>query len=90
MWMCGLIEPPEEPCFHAFSYTVRPGDTLNMLAERFGTTVPDLLDANPDIQSARSFAVGTVLAIPRAPVRTVPPMRRLVAGARQKRRGVSM
>jgi hypothetical protein len=20
------IEPPEEPCFHAFSYTVRPGD----------------------------------------------------------------
>ncbi len=45
------------------SYTVQPGDTLEGLAWRFGTTVEALTDIN-DLQPADQLIVGQVLLIP--------------------------
>ncbi|MCL6522628.1 MAG: LysM peptidoglycan-binding domain-containing protein, partial [Firmicutes bacterium] len=33
----------------SFAYTVRPGDTLFLLAQRFGTTVAAILALNPGV-----------------------------------------
>lgn len=57
-------------------YTIRPGDTLSKLAERFKVTVQDLLDANPQITNKDLIRAGAQLNIPRgeqpAPVETPP------------------
>lgn len=45
------------------SYTVRSGDTLFSLANRFGTTVSRILFANPDV-SSENLSVGQRLLIP--------------------------
>ena len=39
------------------TYTVRPGDTLALIAERTGVTVEELLELNPDIDP-NSLTVG--------------------------------
>ncbi|HEY8395296.1 MAG TPA: LysM domain-containing protein [Bacilli bacterium] len=46
-----------------FLYTVRFGDTLWKLAERFNTTVEDIIDLNPGIDPDR-LAVGQQLCLP--------------------------
>jgi LysM repeat protein len=46
-----------------FTYTVKAGDNLSQIAERFGVSLDDLQSANPDI-SAENLPVGTVLKIP--------------------------
>ena len=45
-------------------YTIRPGDTLYLIAQRYGTTLRDLLAANPQIRDARQLSVGQVINIP--------------------------
>jgi LysM repeat protein len=45
------------------TYVVQPGDTLWRLAQRFGTTVDDLVNLN-DIRNPDLIFVGQVLAIP--------------------------
>ena len=45
------------------SYTVQPGDTLEGLASRFGTTVEALTEIN-DLQPSAQLVVGQVLLIP--------------------------
>jgi LysM repeat protein len=44
-------------------YIVKPGDSLNYLAERFNTTVDDFLEANPFLREER-LRVGMVLDLP--------------------------
>ncbi len=45
-------------------YVVRSGDTLGAIAERFGTTVPTLLAANPAIADPDLVGAGVTLRLP--------------------------
>ncbi|MDM7324700.1 MAG: peptidoglycan DD-metalloendopeptidase family protein [Thermus sp.] len=47
------------------AYRVRPGDTLQSVASRFGVSVLDLVSANPSLESLDRLAVGSVLYIPK-------------------------
>jgi|LSQX01.1.fsa_nt_gb peptidoglycan endopeptidase LytF len=60
---------PTPPCPGGTLYTIRPGDTIFALAQRFGTTVQAIIAANPGIDPLR-LQVGQVICIP-APA---PPM----------------
>lgn len=45
-------------------YTVKGGDTLNGLASKFGTTLADILTANPDIKNANLIYPNQKVVIP--------------------------
>jgi LysM repeat protein len=45
------------------TYTVRPGDTLDAIAARFGTTTPTLVQLN-GIANPSLIRVGQVLKLP--------------------------
>jgi LysM repeat protein len=45
-------------------YTIRPGDTIFALAQRFGTTVQAIIAANPGIDPL-NLQIGQVICIPR-------------------------
>ena len=49
-----------------FSYTVQTGDSLSLIAEKFGVSLDDLQAANPEVFS-NSMSVGQVLRIPSHP-----------------------
>jgi LysM repeat protein len=51
-------------------YRIEPGDTLFSLANRFGTTVPEVLALNPDITNPNLIHSGALLTLP--PGRVVP------------------
>lgn len=46
------------------SVTVERGDTLHRIAERCGTSVPELISANPELSNPDQIEVGQTLAIP--------------------------
>ncbi len=46
------------------TYRVKKGDTLGVIAGWFHTTVADILEINPGLQSSRRIYVGQILAIP--------------------------
>ena len=48
-------------------YDVRPGDTLFALAQRFGTTIAEILRVNPQITNPNVLIVGQRLCIPVRP-----------------------
>jgi LysM repeat protein len=58
------------PCPDSFSmlYTVRPGDTLNSIARKFGINLIGLLDLNPMLR-LRSLTEGMELCVPKVPER---------------------
>lgn len=45
-------------------YVVQPGDTLSYLSRLFGVSIQDILDANPQIASARRIIAGQMIVIP--------------------------
>jgi LysM repeat protein len=55
-----------------FEYLIRPGDTLSWIANRFGLTVNDILEANPQITDPRRIFAGRWLLIPGEEVAVVP------------------
>lgn len=57
-------EPPTPPCPRGFLYTVRPGDTLFSIAQRFNISVQEIINANPGIDPNR-LQIGQVICIPR-------------------------
>jgi LysM repeat protein len=62
------------------NYIVQPGDTLFLIARRFGITVPALLQLNPQISDPDRIEPGMVLTIselePTPPTRICPLLRR--------------
>lgn len=46
------------------TYTVRAGDTLSKIAARNGTTLPQLLQANPQIKDPNRIGIGDVINLP--------------------------
>jgi LysM repeat protein len=55
------IPPPPTPT--PFTYVIESGDTMGVIAYRFGVTVADLRAANPEVDP-NLMSVGTVLVIP--------------------------
>lgn len=62
------VTPPTPPCPNGFLYTVRAGDTLFIIAQRFNVSVQSIINANPGIDP-NFLQIGQVICIPRA----VPP-----------------
>ena len=60
-----LIVAQSEVPVSGATYAVQAGDTLSVIAERFGTTVDAIVEAN-DITDATSLGVGQLLIIPGA------------------------
>jgi len=56
--------PPTPPCPNGFLYTVRAGDTLFILAQRFNVSVQAIINANPGIDP-NFIQIGQVICIPR-------------------------
>src|SRR5215510_8746058 len=46
------------------TYTVKPGDNLSKIASRYGVTLSQLLQANPQIQDPNKIKVGDVINTP--------------------------
>lgn len=64
--------PPGVTCPAGFTtHTVVAGETLFMIARRFGITVSELLAANPQITDPNNLMVGQVICVPSQP--TCPP-----------------
>lgn len=56
------------PNRYTMPYVVRPGDTLNSIASRFGTNLVGLLELNPTLR-LRTLTEGMSLCVPRVPER---------------------
>lgn len=47
----------------SFAYTIRPGDTLFLLAQRFNTTVAAIQRLNPGIDP-NNLRIGQIICVP--------------------------
>ena len=68
----GPPTPPAPPAGR-IEYVVQPGDTLFLIARRYGLTVEELLRANPQITNPDLIMPGEVISIPARAVPTPPP-----------------
>ena len=59
--------PTASPAATPLTYTVKAGDTLTKIANKFKTTQKAILAANPQLKNANLIAVGQVLNIPTPP-----------------------
>ncbi|HEY8394522.1 MAG TPA: SafA/ExsA family spore coat assembly protein [Thermaerobacter sp.] len=51
-------------CPQGFLYTVQPGDTMFLIAQRFGVSLQALINANPQIPNPNLIFPGQVLCVP--------------------------
>ncbi|NLM40639.1 MAG: LysM peptidoglycan-binding domain-containing protein [Firmicutes bacterium] len=66
--------PPPPVCPPGtFRYTVRPGDSMFLIAQRFGVSLNALIAANPQISNPSLIFPGQVICVPSAPPTTCPP-----------------
>ena len=54
---------PTPPCPNGFLYTIRAGDTLFTLGQRFNVSVQAIINANPGI-NPNNLQIGQVICIP--------------------------
>lgn len=54
----------------AFAYTVKSGDTISQIAQRYGLTLDEVLAANPGVNS-QTLSIGQILQIPSRPASLV-------------------
>ncbi|MCF6464492.1 LysM peptidoglycan-binding domain-containing protein [Clostridium sp. Cult2] len=68
------MAPPVPPCPNGFYYTIRPGDTIFALSQRFGVSVQAIINANPGIDP-NNLQIGQVICIPQMapPIPPLPP-----------------
>lgn len=59
------VTPQPTPCPNGFYYTIKQGDTLFSIGQRYGVSVQSLLSANPGIDP-NSLRIGQLICIPRA------------------------
>lgn len=52
---------------NTFSYIIQSGDTFYTLAQRYGTTLPALVSANPTV-NFNNLQIGQTVCIPRQPI----------------------
>ena len=64
------IPRPPKKC-NGQLYTVKPTNTVFSLARKFGVTVEEILDANPQIVNRDIIFVGQVICIPNRPTKPV-------------------
>ena len=57
--------PPLPPCVNGFYYTIRAGDTIFALSQRFNVSVEAIIGANPGI-NPNNLQIGQTICIPRA------------------------
>ena len=58
------MAPPVPPCPNGFLYTIRAGDTLFALSQRFNVSVESIMRANPGVDPNR-LQIGQRICIPR-------------------------
>ncbi|WP_116900986.1 SafA/ExsA family spore coat assembly protein [Thermaerobacter sp. PB12/4term] len=58
------VFPPPPPCPNGFIYTVQPGDTLFLIAQRFGVSLQALIAANPQITNPNLIFPGQQICVP--------------------------
>ena len=63
--ICVPLQQQPPPCPQKNFYNVRPGDTLNEIAQRFNVSLDDLIEANPGVDPD-ALNVGQVICIPLA------------------------
>ena len=64
---CGNRSPASCPAGFQGRYTVRAGDTMFLIAQRFGVSLNALIAANPHISNPNVICPGDVLCVPGAP-----------------------
>ena len=67
-----MVVFPDALCPNGFLYTIQAGDTFFLLAQRFGTTVAAIEQANP-AADPNNLRIGQVICIPQAPAPPVCP-----------------
>ncbi len=65
------VTAPLPPCPNGFYYTIKSGDTLYNLSQRFNIPLQEIINANPGIDPNR-LQIGQVICIPQ-PVPYLPP-----------------
>lgn len=56
--------PPPPPFCSGFIYTVQPGDSLFLIAQRFGVSLDALIAANPQIPNPSVIFPGQQICVP--------------------------
>lgn len=67
------IGPRPPACVGGFLYGVIPGDTLFLIAQRFGLSLAALISANPQITDPNVILAGQVICVPTPPPPNRPP-----------------
>ncbi|MCL6589346.1 MAG: SafA/ExsA family spore coat assembly protein [Firmicutes bacterium] len=63
--ICIPAAPEPGVCPGGISYTIRPGDTMYRIAQRYGVSLTALINANPQISNPNLIYPGQVICIPR-------------------------
>ena len=58
------MAPPMPPCPNGFYYTIKAGDTLFFISQRFNVSVQAIINANPGIDP-NNLQIGQIICIPR-------------------------
>ncbi|MGI6037280.1 MAG: LysM peptidoglycan-binding domain-containing protein [Limnochordia bacterium] len=66
-----MSQSARPPACNGFLYTVQQGDTMFLIAQRFGVPLQALINANPQVTNPNLIFPGQMLCIPRAGVPTV-------------------
>ena len=70
--MSGPKYPPPPRACKGFIYTVRPGDTLFLISQRFSISLDSLIKANPQIKNPDRIFPGQKICVPAKDKKVIP------------------